>query len=310
VIIPTYNSVNFVSRAIDSVLAQSLLPDEIILVDNNSTDDTLELLTTYAQKSPDLFKVITETVQGPSAARNAGLRIAQGDWVQFLDSDDTLAVDKLANQLTHCPADAQWIVGGYQEIDLLGNLEDFIPDNDYWLGLATGRGIGCTCSNLFRRSLLLAHDGYREDWLDAEDHELYFRLMTGSGNHLPVTPPWVDRTICCYVHDRSGNKQSRNDLAGHLERRIKLHLQLHSYLRHNEPHYYQVQGDLLKLYLLNNYRYWAAFSPEQATTSAEHFFRSSDNWPSHGAGIMPAWIFYTYRWLGFRRAEWIRRFFR
>lgn len=311
VIIPTYNSAAFVGRAIESVLAQTLLPAEIILVDNNSTDHTLEVLRAYASNYPKLIQVITATVQGPSAARNAGLRLATTEWIQFLDSDDTLPPDKLSVQLSWCPLDAAWIVGGYQELDLAGNRVDFLPDNDLWLGLATGRGIGCTCSNLFRRTLLLKHHGYREDWPDAEDHELYFRLLTSTTTDEPTgAMPWIDQAIRCIVYERSENKQSRNDLANHLARRIELHQQLHAFLKTKAPAYYQQRGDLLKAHLLNNYRYWAAFDRVSAVTGAEAFFRSPAAWPAHQPDIMPYWVFLAYRWLGFRRAEWLREFFR
>ncbi len=86
VIIPTYNRAPLVGEAIDSLLSQSRPPDEIIVVDDGSTDHTADVLAHYGSS----IAVITQPNAGLSAARNAGLRAATGDLIAFLDSDDRL----------------------------------------------------------------------------------------------------------------------------------------------------------------------------------------------------------------------------
>lgn len=86
VVIPTYNRAAFVGAAIESALDQSRVPDEILVIDDGSTDDTPQVL---AQFGPPV-KVIRQVNRGRSAARNAGLANAAGDAVIFLDSDDLL----------------------------------------------------------------------------------------------------------------------------------------------------------------------------------------------------------------------------
>jgi glycosyltransferase involved in cell wall biosynthesis len=84
VVIPTYNRARFVTAAIDSVLGQGKDECEIIVVDDGSTDNTGEVLARYQG-------AITYVVQkngGVSAARNSGIRLARGEWITFLDSDD------------------------------------------------------------------------------------------------------------------------------------------------------------------------------------------------------------------------------
>ncbi len=95
VIIPTFNRRSFIKDAIDSVLSQSYVVDEIIVVDNNSTDGTNTLI---KKKYPEI-KLIQEKKQGVSNARNAGILIAQNDWIAFLDSDDQWLPKKIELQI-------------------------------------------------------------------------------------------------------------------------------------------------------------------------------------------------------------------
>ena len=92
VIIPTYNRAHCVSEAIDSVLAQDPPADEVIVIDDGSTDSTPEVLAGYG----DRITVVQQPNAGAGAARTAGLRHASGDWITFLDSDDLWYPGRLA----------------------------------------------------------------------------------------------------------------------------------------------------------------------------------------------------------------------
>ncbi len=95
VIIPTYNRAQFVVKAIESVFRQSVTDLEIIVIDDGSTDDTRTVLKEY----PPRIRYIYQENAGVSAARNAGIRLAQGEWVAFLDSDDEWTKDYLSTQV-------------------------------------------------------------------------------------------------------------------------------------------------------------------------------------------------------------------
>jgi glycosyltransferase involved in cell wall biosynthesis len=84
VVIPTYNRVHLLSRALDSLWRQSYTDFEVIVVDDGSTDGTLSYLATLDGR----VRVLTQTNCGPGAARNLGARNARGDYLAFLDSDD------------------------------------------------------------------------------------------------------------------------------------------------------------------------------------------------------------------------------
>jgi glycosyltransferase involved in cell wall biosynthesis len=83
VVIPTRNRRELLARALKSVRAQSSAPLEVIVVDDGSTDDTLEFLATQAD-----VQVARSPGRGPGAARNAGAGLAAGEYLAFLDSDD------------------------------------------------------------------------------------------------------------------------------------------------------------------------------------------------------------------------------
>src|SRR5438270_12767689 len=94
VIIPTYNRTSFVTKAVDSVLHQSFKDYEIIVVDDCSTDTTTQALEQYGR----IITVVYQANSGVSAARNAGIKKANGRWIAFLDSDDEWNENYLARQ--------------------------------------------------------------------------------------------------------------------------------------------------------------------------------------------------------------------
>lgn len=96
VIIPTYNRFRLLCRAVDSVLKQTHDNVEIIVIDDGSTDDTPAL---FSQHFPSVHYVKIEHSGLPAVARNAGLRLAHGEFIAFLDSDDRWLPDKLSRQV-------------------------------------------------------------------------------------------------------------------------------------------------------------------------------------------------------------------
>lgn len=94
-VIPVYGVELFLERAVESALAQTLEEKEIILVDDGSPDNCPAICDRYGGEYPDLIRVIHQENQGLGMARNAGVALAQGEYVAFLDSDDTIEPDML-----------------------------------------------------------------------------------------------------------------------------------------------------------------------------------------------------------------------
>lgn len=116
-VIPTFNRQQLLRRALDSVTAQTRPPDQIIVVDDGSTDETAEMITTHFPS----VHYLQQAQSGVSAARNRGITAAQGDWIALLDSDDEWLPDKLALQIEAlgeqprhrlCHTDEIWIRRG------------------------------------------------------------------------------------------------------------------------------------------------------------------------------------------------------
>lgn len=98
VIIPVYNRPKMLQEAVDSVLQQTYRPLEIIVVDDGSTDETVTIAQQLAQRH-DEVKVCRQENAGPGFARETGRQLAQGEFIQYLDSDDLLLPDKLSLQV-------------------------------------------------------------------------------------------------------------------------------------------------------------------------------------------------------------------
>jgi glycosyltransferase involved in cell wall biosynthesis len=94
VVIPCYNGANFLRDTLRSVLAQTLPPLEVIVVDDGSTDDSAAIAESFGPP----VRVFRQPNQGESVARNRGIEEARGDWVAFLDADDLWLPEKLAEQ--------------------------------------------------------------------------------------------------------------------------------------------------------------------------------------------------------------------
>ncbi len=117
IIIPTYNRCWILKEALDSVLSQEYIDFETIVVDDGSSDATSALLSSYG----DRILTIYQRNKGVSAARNAGIMMAKGEYVAFLDSDDMWLPDKLSCQVDFfkfhpeaaiCQTDEIWIRNG------------------------------------------------------------------------------------------------------------------------------------------------------------------------------------------------------
>jgi glycosyltransferase involved in cell wall biosynthesis len=102
ILIPAYNTQRWIAAAIESALGQTWPKKEIIIVDDGSSDRTLQIAKKYESKS---VKVLSQENRGASAARNKAFSLAQGDFIQWLDADDLLDADKIRRQLVQIDLD-------------------------------------------------------------------------------------------------------------------------------------------------------------------------------------------------------------
>jgi glycosyltransferase involved in cell wall biosynthesis len=99
-IVPVFNAERFLRQAVESILAQTYRPLEIIAIDDGSTDTSKAILSSYG----DQVRYLWQPNAGPSTARNTGIRAAKGEFIAFLDADDLWHADKLARQVARLDA--------------------------------------------------------------------------------------------------------------------------------------------------------------------------------------------------------------
>ena len=99
IITPTYNCAEFIVQTIESVLAQSYADWEMIISDDCSTDNTLEVIKPYLESDARIKYICNDKNSGAAITRNNALRLAQGRWIAFLDSDDLWHPEKLEKQI-------------------------------------------------------------------------------------------------------------------------------------------------------------------------------------------------------------------
>lgn len=100
VVVPVYNTAGYLRRCLDSILAQRILPFEVILVDDGSSDGSAEICDEYAKRYPKCVCAIHQENRGASAARNRGIEMCTGDYLSFIDSDDYLDPQMYAHLLS------------------------------------------------------------------------------------------------------------------------------------------------------------------------------------------------------------------
>ncbi len=117
VIVPVYNRENLVGRTIDSILAQTYQDIEVIAVNDGSTDGSLEALKVYAERHPGKVVIVNQLNTGQVRARNIGIQHSRGEFIAFLDSDDTWNSHKLAKQLALFKGNIGLVYCGIHEVD-------------------------------------------------------------------------------------------------------------------------------------------------------------------------------------------------
>lgn len=180
IIIPCYNCSSTIERAVKSIYSQSHSNWEIILVDNNSTDDTLDMLHRLQSEKPEKITVLEEKKKGAPAARNKGLAVAKGEWIEFLDADDELLPEKIAAQLKLAAPNVSIIVGNcliYENsIRKRIVIKKDVKAADKWSGLINS-SLGITSANLWLKSALNDINGWNEALSSSQEYDLLFRLF-------------------------------------------------------------------------------------------------------------------------------------
>lgn len=201
VIIPCFKQARFLGEAIESALLQTCPPAEVIVVDDDSPDDTAAVVARYSR-----VKYIRQPNQGVSAARNTGIRATAAKYVVFLDADDRL----LPHHLETCleafrrRPDVAFVCGDYRWFGAEGtwHVHACDPRPDYYGTLLRFNFIGPPIAVMIRRNVLLQVGGFRRGIESVEDYDLYLRIAR-------TYPIHCHHTVIA-EYRRHGTQASRN----------------------------------------------------------------------------------------------------
>lgn len=180
VIIPCYNTQSYITDCINSVITQTYQNSEIICVDDGSTDNSPILLQEFKEKYPNRITVVSTANKGAPAARNLGLKMAKGEYIQFLDADDLIVSDKFEKQIVGFTEGIDMVISDRirknENLSIILNECIFADINVNPLETAV-RKIIITGNPLYLKKTLLELGGYNEKLNSAQDWELHIQLV-------------------------------------------------------------------------------------------------------------------------------------
>jgi glycosyltransferase involved in cell wall biosynthesis len=229
ILIPCFNAKEWIEQAISSALAQTWPEKEVIVVNDGSTDGSLDVIRSFDGR----IRWETGPNRGGNAARNRLLELARAELVQYLDADDYLLPDKITPQME--------FLGAHPELDVAFGpitIEHWferearremlsIPEpHDLWMLLASWH-LPQTGAPLWRKQAILDVGGWKLDQPCCQEHELYLRLLIGQKRFAyhptngAVYRQWSTATVC------------RRDISEVHRRRLEIEQRLEDHLREN-----------------------------------------------------------------------------
>jgi glycosyltransferase involved in cell wall biosynthesis len=202
--IPIYNCERWIEETIRSALAQTWPEKEVLVIDDGSTDGTVEICRSFGNK----IQLVCQGRRGGNAARNHVLRLASGEWIQFLDADDYLNSEKIAGQLGGQPKPNSDVICSPVVFEVWENDQIIsrdpqlldLPIDWYstWIRWNMPQTGGC----LWRKESLRKIGGWNESISCNQEYELYFRAFRSELKFEWIDVPlavyrlWSEDTVC------------------------------------------------------------------------------------------------------------------
>ena len=206
ILIPCYNAEKWIEQAITSALNQTYDNIEVIVVDDGSTDRSLEIIKSFGEQ----INWSTNENRGGNFTRNRLLELSKGSWLQYLDADDYLLPNKIAQQVkflsqnpdTDVVYSPSIIQHHYSQSDQINKEILPIPQpHDPWILLARWY-LPQTGSPLWRKQAIIDVGGWKENQPCCQEHELYLRLLQAGkkfnyfDHAASVYRQWSESTVC------------------------------------------------------------------------------------------------------------------
>jgi len=172
---PAYNAADCIAGTLESILAQTLPPHEVIVVDDGSSDRTCDVVSSFG----DRVRLIRQENGGPNAARNTGIRAATGDWIALIDADDLWKPEKLERQSAYMNGEFGVVCCEFANYPATISADEITFEH-----LMRSNHVG-TSTAAFRKSIWAELNGFEEDrrFIGAEDYNFWLRT-THAGHRI------------------------------------------------------------------------------------------------------------------------------
>lgn len=242
VVIPCYNGARFLRETLESAVAQTHSPLEILVIDDGSTDDSAAIAESFGPP----VRVIRQSNQGESVARNRGIEEAKGNWVAFLDADDLWLPNKLERCVSNISPDIDWLCTFHysirfeRELVLGRNLTkerfSIIRDSNFSIPIIMREGAPCLIQTVMVRTGLPIRF---PTWTKYGEDTIYFLELSRSYRHMIISEPLT-------IYRLHNTNQS-----GRLDIDCLWHASMSEWLRRNTL---LISAQSLNLYALENDR--------------------------------------------------------
>lgn len=181
IIVPVYNVEKYLSKCLDSLVNQTFSDLEIIVVNDGSTDNCKDIIEKYEKKYSNIIKVLNQSNQGLSDARNNGLKLATADYIMYVDSDDYINLDmveKMYNKITKDNADV--VICGNNVVDEDYNiLSSSYPDKNNYTDIIEQTIFGnmCAWNKIYKKSLICNNHLKFRSRVWYEDIDFSYKLL-------------------------------------------------------------------------------------------------------------------------------------
>jgi len=297
IVIPCYNVEDYIEECILSVLSQKYSDIEIFCVDDGSKDDTVLKIKNLQKNYGDKIRLIEQTNRGASAARNTGLKYANGEFIQFLDADDLLLPGKIENQINlieNCDQKPALVVGDYIRKYHTGFETEVRADRrSYWYGIL-GIRLGITSSNLWEKNVLDRVKGWDETLISSQEYDLIFRILK--------TEPYVvyDNSLTTIVRRRETNSIHRTNMKENRIIAIGLRQNIFDYLVREE----KLNPDLEEYYYESTFKVIQTLFKFDKEEALKWYKRElPKNFIPRDTSLNKKWYITLYKIMGFKNAQ-------
>ena len=195
IIVPIYNGERYIHRCLDSIIHQTYRDIEIVLVNDGSSDSSIDIITQYAERDSRIV-VVSQANQGVSVARNVGLEKSSGQYVMFVDADDYVELDMVVEMVDQIEAEHTIVFCDNTEIwsTHIDDRKLFCEQTSRGLTkdlvlteIASGRA-GLVCGKLFERSVVEKHNVRFDSHVKVCEDQLFFLEVVSHCEHFIHTP--------------------------------------------------------------------------------------------------------------------------